>query len=151
MEALPGQAGKSAPWVLVHGRPGILLWSSTGISLMMERNKWHINEVNEVNDENLSSFLASSCPAVWLSTSCQFPPGEGGHLRRARSDPCPEQGSGSRGSRQEGRCPSPSAWPSGAAERHFCKQVPWRVPNQQDFGLGHGHVLEQALASWFLC
>lgn len=80
MEALPGQAGKSALWVLVHGRPGTLLWSSTGISLMTERNKWHINEVN---DENLSSFLASSCPAVWLLNSCQFPPGEGGHLRRA--------------------------------------------------------------------
>ena len=45
-------------------------------SLMTERSKWHINELN---DEHLSSFLASNGPAAWLSNSCQFPPeGAGG-------------------------------------------------------------------------
>ena len=31
-------------------------------SLMTERSKWHINELN---DEHLSSFLASNGPAAW--------------------------------------------------------------------------------------
>lgn len=43
---------------------------------MTERSKWHINELN---DEHLSSFLASNGPPAWLSNSCQFPPeGAGG-------------------------------------------------------------------------
>lgn len=44
---------------------------------MTEKKKWR---VNEVNDKNLSSFLASSCHAVWLSDSRQFPPGKGGRV-----------------------------------------------------------------------
>lgn len=49
-------------------------------SLMTERSKWHINELN---DEHLSSFLASNGPAAWLSNSCQFPPeGAGGSVVR---------------------------------------------------------------------
>jgi hypothetical protein len=37
-------------------------------------SKQHINDINE---ENLSSFLATNCPAGWLSGSCQFPWEEG--------------------------------------------------------------------------
>lgn len=62
---------------------------------MTERNKWHINEVN---DENLSSFLASSCPAVRLSNSCQSPRGEDRHLHLISTvsdlTSAPEQGGG---------------------------------------------------------
>lgn len=46
-------------------------------SSLTTEKKWR---VNEVNDKNLSSFLASSCHAVWLSDSRQFPPGKGGRV-----------------------------------------------------------------------
>lgn len=42
---------------------------------MTEGSKRH---VHKVNDETLSLFLVSSCPAMWLSNSCQFPPKRAG-------------------------------------------------------------------------
>lgn len=82
MEAMSGQAGKSAAWGLVHGRPGTLLWSSTGITFMTGIN----GTIMKLTMRMGSSFLASRCPAVWLSNRLQSSPPppaphpEGGHL-----------------------------------------------------------------------